>query len=136
MMMDTATTAREEQRQDAAMRDERMQEDRVQQDQRMQDERMQDGRMPQDGEGRAALFAPDAAGDFRNRWSAVQGAFVDDPTKAVRDADELVNQVLKSLADSFAEQRAAFDGDRGPSTEDLRIALRRYRAFFERLLSL
>ena len=122
MMMDTATTAaRDEQRQD----------------QRMQEDRMpQDERMPQDGEARAALFAPDAAGDFRSRWSAVQGAFVDDPTKAVRDADELVNQVLKSLADSFADQRAAFDGDRGPSTEDLRIALRRYRAFFERLLSL
>ncbi|MFL6660551.1 MAG: hypothetical protein ACJ8G7_00145 [Rhizobacter sp.] len=133
-MMDTATTtARDEQRQDQRMQ----QDDRMPPDERMQENRVQqDERMPQDGEARAALFAPDAAGDFRNRWSAVQGAFVDDPTKAVRDADELVNQVLKSLADSFAEQRAAFDGDRGPSTEDLRIALRRYRAFFERLLSL
>jgi hypothetical protein len=60
---------------------------------------------------------------------------VDDPPKAVREGDELVAQVIKSLAETFAKQRAALEGQRD-STGDLRLALRRYRSFFERLLSI
>jgi hypothetical protein len=86
------------------------------------------------------LFAPDAAGEFRTRWDAVQIGFVDDPAKAVRDADELVAAVLKSLADSFAAERNRFESQMAQSgeavTENYRVALRRYRAFFHRLLSL
>jgi hypothetical protein len=81
------------------------------------------------------LFADRAAADFRDRWSIVQQGFVDDPQKAVRQGDELVAQVIKSLAETFAKQRAALEGKQG-STEDLRLALRRYRSFFERLLSI
>jgi hypothetical protein len=77
---------------------------------------------------------------FRARWDAVQIAFVDDPAKAVRDADELVAQVMKSLADSFAGERARFEGETQQAgtaaTESHRVALRRYRSFFQRLLSL
>jgi hypothetical protein len=88
----------------------------------------------------APLFASDVAGDFRARWDAVQIGFVDDPRQAVRQADELVAQVMKSLAESFSAERARFEGqleqkDSG-STENLRVALRRYRSFFQRLLSL
>ena len=86
------------------------------------------------------LFAPEAAGSFRSRWDAVQIGFVDDPAKAVRDADELVAAVLKSLADSFAAERSRFDQEKAQAgealTENHRVALRRYRAFFQRLLSL
>jgi hypothetical protein len=60
---------------------------------------------------------------------------VDDPKKAVREGDELVAQVIKSLAETFAKQRAALEGEQG-STEELRLALRRYRSFFDRLLSI
>ena len=83
----------------------------------------------------APLFSEAAAGDFRARWSIVQQGFVDDPKNAVRQGDELVAQVIKSLAETFANQRAALEGEQG-STEDLRLALRRYRSFFDRLLSI
>jgi hypothetical protein len=88
----------------------------------------------------AALFLPDAAKEFRSRWDAVQSSFVDDPRQAVRQADELVAQVMKSLAETFSNERAKLEGqvdqtDKA-STENLRVALRCYRSFFERLLSL
>ncbi|MBV8146050.1 MAG: hypothetical protein JO184_13690 [Gammaproteobacteria bacterium] len=83
----------------------------------------------------ACLFTEETAADFRARWNVVQQGFVDDPQNAVRQGDELVAQVIKSLAETFAKQRSALEGDRG-STEELRLALRRYRSFFERLLSI
>jgi hypothetical protein len=83
----------------------------------------------------APLFSEAIAGEFRGRWNVVQQGFVDDPQNAVREGDELVAQVIKSLAETFAQQRATLEGEQG-STEDLRLALRRYRSFFERLLSI
>jgi hypothetical protein len=88
----------------------------------------------------ALLFEPAVAADFRSRWNAVQSSFVDDPREAVRRGDELVIQVMKSLADTFSAGRdnlaAELDQTDEASTETLRVALRRYRSFFERLLSL
>jgi len=83
----------------------------------------------------ASLFTEEAATEFRSRWNVVQQGFVDDPKNAVRQGDELVAQVIQSLAETFATQRTALESD-GGSTEDLRLALRRYRSFFERLLSI
>ena len=87
----------------------------------------------------APLFLPDVAKDFRSRWDAVQISFVDDPRQAVQQADELVAQVMKSLAETFSNECAKLEAqvdqtDKAP-TENLRVALRRYRSFFERLLS-
>ena len=94
----------------------------------------------QEGEQLAPLFLPDVAKGFRSRWDTVQSSFVDDPKQAVRHGDELVAQVMKSLAETFSNERAKLEGQLDQtdkvSTEDLRIALRRYRSFFERLLSL
>ena len=91
-------------------------------------------------EGLAPLFLADVAAEFRAHWDAVQIGFVDDPQQAVRKADELVAQVMKSLAETFSRERSKLEGqmDRADaaSTEDLRVALRRYRSFFERLLAL
>jgi hypothetical protein len=88
----------------------------------------------------APLFLPDVAKDFRSRWDAVQRGFVDDPGQSVRQADELVAQVMKSLTETFSRERAKLeaqvDQTDKASTENLRVALRRYRSFFERLLSL
>ena len=99
-----------------------------------------DGDGRHEGDAPVQLFPPDMAGDFRSRWDAVQIGFVDDPRKAVREADELVAQVMKNLADSFANERTRLESqmgqDGGASTEDLRVALQRYRSFFHRLLSL
>lgn len=85
----------------------------------------------------APLFLPQMAQNFKARWDEVQIGFVDDPTQAVRRADELVAQVMKNLAETFAEERANLESqmDQG-DTEQLRVALRRYRSFFQRLLSL
>jgi hypothetical protein len=74
----------------------------------------------------APLFQPQEAKDFRANWDAVQSGFVDDPQQAVRKADELVAQVMKTLAVVIDHA----------STENLRVALRRYRSFFQRLLAL
>ena len=86
------------------------------------------------------LFLPDVAKDFRSRWDTVQTSFVDDPRQAVRQGDELVAQVMKSLAQTFSNERvkleSQLDQTDKESTENLRVALRRYRSFFERLLSL
>lgn len=88
----------------------------------------------------AALFPQETAEAFRSDWDAVQIGFVDDPRKAVQQADELVAKVMKSLAESFANQRSSIEADVGRNeqadTENLRVALRRYRSFFERLLSI
>ncbi len=99
----------------------------------------QHGGMPADQQ-LAALFPPEIAGQFRQRWDTVQISFVDDPQQAVRQADELVAEVMKHLAASFADQRARLESDLGhgqqANTEHLRMALRGYRSFFQRLLSL
>jgi hypothetical protein len=88
----------------------------------------------------APLFNEGATSDFRARWDLVQRSFVDDPRAAVTAADELVGQVTKTLADMFAEQRSSlekgFGEAKAPTTENLRIALRQYRSFFERLLTI
>lgn len=85
------------------------------------------------------LFPPEDAEDLRGRWEAIQASFVDEPRRAVEDADALVAGAMKRLAETFARERSGLEEqwDRGGdvSTEDLRIALKRYRAFFGRLLA-
>ena len=87
----------------------------------------------------APLLAQADETDLRGRWEDIQTRFVDDPRRAVEDADALVAGVMKSLAEGFAQAREQLEGQwsRGEdvSTEDLRVALQRYRSFFQRLLS-
>ena len=77
--------------------------------------------------------------DFRARWDQVQTSFVDEPRHAVQQADTLVATVVKHIAEQFAEERTKLEKqwDRGDnvSTEELRQGFKRYRAFFDRLLS-
>ena len=85
------------------------------------------------------LFAQNDTQDFHSRWEKIQIGFVDEPRKAVEQADELVASAIKRLAEVFATERhkleAEWDKTDNVSTEDLRVALRRYRSFFDRLLS-
>ena len=87
-----------------------------------------------------ALFVSSEAQDFRSKWEKIQVGFVDEPRKAVKDADGLVAAAIKRLSEIFAEERSKLEHewDRGDSvsTEDSRVALRRYRSFFDRLLSI
>jgi hypothetical protein len=89
--------------------------------------------------GGTTLFPSGELDGLRSRWKEIQTAFVDEPRRAVEQADGLVASAMKRLAEVFAQERSGLEQqwDRGDSvsTEDLRVALQRYRAFFDRLLS-
>ena len=89
---------------------------------------------------RQSLFAEDELSVLRLRWDEVQAGFVDDPRECVQKADGLVSDVVDRLTTGFSEARSRLEeqwarGEEG-STEDLRLALKRYREFFQRLLAL
>jgi hypothetical protein len=91
------------------------------------------------GQQTTPLFSADEAQGFRSRWDAVQTQFVDEPRKSVQEADNLVESVIQRLSKIFTDERSNLEtqwesGD-NVSTEDLRLALQRYRSFFTRLLS-
>jgi hypothetical protein len=85
------------------------------------------------------LFPGDELNTFRARWTEVQTSFVDEPRHAVEQADSLVANVVKRIAEQFAAERATLEEQWGKgdnvSTEDLRQSLKRYRSLFDRLLS-
>ena len=87
-----------------------------------------------------ALFEQEESEKFRTQWLNIQGKFVDNPRESVREADELVASVLKSVTMSFHNRRTSLEqqwnSGSNISTEDLRLALKRYRSFFDRLLTL
>jgi hypothetical protein len=86
-----------------------------------------------------ALFADNDLSELRARWNDVQAAFVDDPRACVQKADSLVSSAVDQLTANFSHTRAQLEEQwsRGEeaSTEDLRVALKRYRDFFDRLLA-
>lgn len=87
----------------------------------------------------ASLFEESEAEKFRARWMTIQGKFVDDPRDSVEQADDLVEDVIKSITETFAKRRDALEkawNGGETSTEDLRLALQQYRSFFERLLAI
>jgi hypothetical protein len=91
-------------------------------------------------EGLASLFDGSTAEKFRTRWLSIQSKFVDDPKASVKEADDLVADVIQGITSSFADRRGSLEknwnGGGEASTEDLRQALKQYRSFFDRLLSL
>jgi hypothetical protein len=96
-------------------------------------------RLDENASNAEPLFPTTEAETFRSRWTEVQTGFVDEPRHAVEQADGLVAEMMKQLAEVFADERSKLEEQwsRGDdiSTEDLRQALRRYRSFFDRLLS-
>ena len=106
-----------------------MEQDRVQQHEPVSQDRHTD----------QTLFADGELSDLRSRWTEVQAQFVDDPRDCVQKADGLVSDVVDRLTAGFAQARSGLEEQwsRGEqaSTEDLRVALQRYRDFFERLLA-
>jgi hypothetical protein len=86
-----------------------------------------------------ALFGNDELAGFRGRWDEIQAGFVDEPRQAVEQADALVSDLVERLTASFSEARSGLESQwsqgEEASTEDLRVALTRYRAFFNRLLA-
>jgi hypothetical protein len=86
-----------------------------------------------------SLLSADMDATFQQRWKEIQTRFVDEPRGAVEDADGLVANLMTQLAEGFAKERERLEAQWGRgediSTEDLRVALQRYRTFFQRLLS-
>jgi hypothetical protein len=93
----------------------------------------------QAAEEHGPLLPDDESEGFTNRWRDIQTGFVDEPRNSVAQADALVAELMQRLAAGFSEERQRLEAqwDRGDdvSTEDLRVALTRYRSFFDRLLS-
>ncbi len=87
----------------------------------------------------AQLLEDDELQTILVQWKDIQAEFVDEPRKAVQDADVLVADLMQRLARMFASERDQLEsrwaGGDEVSTEDLRRGLRRYRSFFERLLA-
>ncbi len=86
----------------------------------------------------AALLKPEESEHFRTRWNEIQGQFVDEPRTAVQQADALVSEVIAQLTQMFASEHSSLEEQwkqgNDVSTEDLRLALQRYRTFFNRLV--
>jgi hypothetical protein len=87
----------------------------------------------------AVLFGGDEVERFRDRWRELQADFVDDPMQAVQGADQLIDEVMRTLSDIFAQHKqeleSQWQGGGSGETEELRVALRRYRSFFDQLLN-
>jgi len=85
------------------------------------------------------LFDEADATRFRTRWSEVQTGFVDDPKRAVQDADVLVAELMQSVASAFSQRKHLLEEQwqqgAHAETEDLRQALRGYRSFLDQLLA-
>lgn len=94
--------------------------------------------MPAAASGTALLSDVELT-DLRSRWSDIQAGFVDEPRQSVEQADQLVAAAIQRLAEGFARERASletqWENGSNVSTEDLRLALQRYRSFFGRLLN-
>jgi hypothetical protein len=86
------------------------------------------------------LFTESELGDFRSQWSNLQTSFVDEPRQAVEEADKLVASMMQRLVEGFADERSSlekkWDSGNNVSTEDLRVALQRYRSFLDRFLKM
>jgi hypothetical protein len=90
-------------------------------------------------ENPVSLVPPDAVTEFRAKWNSIQIKFVDEPRGAVKEADTLVADVIRRITELFATERSGLEQQwsrvDNVSTEDLRLAMQRYRSFFDRLLS-
>jgi hypothetical protein len=98
-----------------------------------------EGAEPVEDHRSVPLLSGDDSESFRGRWSDIQVGFVDEPREMVERADALVAELMQRLASQFSEERGRletqWDKDDDVSTEDLRLALQRYRSFFQRLLT-
>lgn len=108
-------------------------------DGRLQDESIARGEGFDRGESVAVMDSEEVE-DLRERWIAIQSAFIDEPRRSVTEADRLVGDVTERIARSFEDERARleeiWESGEDITTEDLRLTLQRYRAFFDRLLTI
>ena len=128
--MTTEQREQAEQQEDAGLQEQAERETKAEEAERKEEPETTD-----DGQ---KLFGDDELQSFRSRWDEVQGRFVDEPRDSVQKADDLVSDLVDRLTSGFAKTRSGLEEQwnkgEDASTEDLRVALMRYRAFFQRLL--
>jgi hypothetical protein len=86
------------------------------------------------------LLAKSEVEQFQSRWNSIQAGFVDEPRKTIEEADKCVANAMQRISQLHSDERVKLEsmwkrGDQA-STEDMRLALQRYRAFFSRLMSM
>jgi hypothetical protein len=100
---------------------------------------MTDNERSADGGAEEPLFADEERSSLDSRWNDIQANFVDEPREAVEQADALVSETIERLTKSFSRARSGLEGQWSQgeevSTEELRVAIKRYRSFFNRLLA-
>jgi hypothetical protein len=96
---------------------------------------------PPQAEGRrdGSARIPDAKlGAYAGKWTEIQAGFVDDPRRTLEQADRLVAEVIDHLSKLFTDERSRLKSqwsrDGKADTEDLRVAMQRYREFFQTLV--
>ena len=95
------------------------------------------GSAPAPADERSAVLASIDAVGIRARFMDIQAGFVDEPRQAVQEAERFVDELVHGLVQVLENERAKLKATiEDGSTEDLRIALRGYRAFVDRLLNL
>jgi glutathione S-transferase len=109
-------------------------------EERAEEEQVEEEQADESGEDTLEPLLPAEGSErYQQRWNELQSSFVDEPRGTVEEADGLVAELMQELAKSFSDTRSSLEDQwtRGDdvSTEDLRVALQRYRSFFERLLS-
>ncbi|HWG99490.1 MAG TPA: hypothetical protein VNV66_09245, partial [Pilimelia sp.] len=91
------------------------------------------GAVPADGP--AGLWPDGTVERLRGRWQDLQLRFVDDPRGTATEARALVGEAVEALTAALAERRTELDSWTDGDTEQLRVALRRYRDFLEQLFA-
>jgi len=93
---------------------------------------------PPEQSARASYLPEEASAEASESWQRIQAQFVDDPRQSVAQAHQLVSDLVQRIVDAFAKERGELERQwsqgEDVSTEDLRVCLQRYRAFFSRLL--
>ncbi len=84
------------------------------------------------------LLPASKVGELRLLWNHIEAGFLDEPRRSVEEANKLLANAVQLVAEGFARERASlerqWESEGNVSTEELRLALKRYRAFFSRFL--
>lgn len=95
---------------------------------------------PGDVRETSITFWEEAASEqFRAEWHEIKAQFVDDPVAALTRAHDLLTEAVHELTESMLAERDDLDPLRGtgtPDTESMRMSMRGYREFLDRILAL
>ena len=95
------------------------------------------GRPGEVAQERIAVWSEEEAQRLRTEWRELQVQFIDEPAAAVAGAKRLVTEAVEQLSQSLLSQRDLLEPQsEHPDTEALRVAMRRYREFLDRVLAL